>query len=58
MILAGQDRIVHNARTRQYFRAIASHDKTLIEYATASHTLEFEPDPSNYFTDLVDWIRK
>lgn len=56
MLLAGQDRIVDNGRTREYFAQIPSSDKTLIEYYGAAHTLEFEPDPSQYFRDLSGWI--
>jgi acylglycerol lipase len=56
MLLAGQDRIVDNRRTRKFFAQIPSHQKTLIEYHGAGHTLEFEPEPSAYFQDLVRWI--
>lgn len=56
MLLAGQDRIVDNRRTRDYFARFPSHQKTLIEYHGAGHTLEFEPDPSRYFRDLARWI--
>jgi alpha-beta hydrolase superfamily lysophospholipase len=58
LLLAGQDRIVQNRRTRDYFGQIPCHRKTLIEYYGAAHTLEFESDPTHYFTDLVDWIRQ
>jgi alpha-beta hydrolase superfamily lysophospholipase len=58
MMFAGQDRIVDNRRTRQFFARAAGQRKTLIEYPGASHTLEFEPDPTPYFADLVGWIGK
>jgi acylglycerol lipase len=58
LMLAGQDRIVDNRRTRQFFARAAGQHKTLIEYPGAAHTLEFEPDPSTYFSDLTDWIRR
>ncbi len=54
--LAGQDRIVDNCRTRDFFGRLASRKKTLVEYAGAAHTLEFEADPMPYFADLTAWI--
>lgn len=56
LMLAGQDRIVDNRRTRQFFAEVAGRQKTQIEYPGAAHTLEFEPDPMPYFTDLAEWI--
>jgi alpha-beta hydrolase superfamily lysophospholipase len=56
LMLAGQDRIVHNARTLEYFRAIASPDKQVIEYPEGHHTLEFDPDPARYALDLAAWL--
>lgn len=55
MLLAGQDRIVDNRRTRECFARIPSRDKMLIEYHGAAHTLEFEPDPAQYFQTLSQW---
>jgi alpha-beta hydrolase superfamily lysophospholipase len=56
LMLAGQDRIVNNARTLEYFRRLASADKRVIEYPEAHHTLEFEPDRSRYAHDLIAWL--
>jgi alpha-beta hydrolase superfamily lysophospholipase len=56
LMLAGQDRIVDNARTLAYFHSLASTDKQVIEYPEAHHTLEFEPDPTTYARDLIGWI--
>jgi alpha-beta hydrolase superfamily lysophospholipase len=58
MMLAGRDRIVDNSRTRRFFGEAAGQHKTLIEYGGAAHTLEFERDPSTYFTDLTNWLRR
>ena len=58
LILAGQDRIVDNPRTRDYFARFPSRHKMLIEYGNAAHTLEFEPDPTRYFNDLASWIER
>jgi acylglycerol lipase len=56
LMLAGQDRIVDNARTLAYFRRLASPDRRVIEYPEAHHTLEFEPDPARYARDLIGWL--
>lgn len=56
LMLAGQDLIVNNALTLGYFESLASRDRHLIVYPEAHHTLEFEPDPSRYALDLVEWL--
>ncbi|WZO99659.1 alpha/beta fold hydrolase [Isosphaeraceae bacterium EP7] len=56
LMLGGQDRIVDNIQTRAYFDQLASADRKVIEYPEAHHTLEFEPDPDRYMTDLIDWL--
>lgn len=56
LMLAGQDRIVDNDRTRAYFERLASPDRRVIEYPEAHHTLEFEPDPGRYAADLAAWL--
>jgi alpha-beta hydrolase superfamily lysophospholipase len=56
MMLAGQDRIVDNCRTRRFFEKVAGRNKTLIEFGESAHTLEFERDPTTYFADLTDWF--
>jgi alpha-beta hydrolase superfamily lysophospholipase len=56
LMLAGRDRIVDNRRTRAFFARAAGPHKTLIEYPDATHTLEFEADPSRYCADLLQWV--
>jgi alpha-beta hydrolase superfamily lysophospholipase len=56
LMLAGRDTIVDNVRTREFFDQIAATEKQLIEYPDAAHTLEFEADPSTYFSDLAEFI--
>lgn len=58
MVLAGRDRMIKNQRTRRYLTELASQDKTLLEYPSAAHTLEFEPDPTVFFDDLADWVAR
>ncbi len=56
LMLAGRDRIIDNRRVRDFYTRVASENKSLIEYPSAAHTLEFEPDPQPYFNDLANWI--
>jgi alpha-beta hydrolase superfamily lysophospholipase len=56
LMLAEHDRIIDNARTREYFGQMASKDRHLIEYSGAHHTLEFEPEPERYAHDLASWL--
>jgi alpha-beta hydrolase superfamily lysophospholipase len=58
MMLAGRDQIINNSRTRHFYARIPATNKTLFEYASAAHTLEFEPDPQPYFRDLTNWIAR
>jgi len=56
LLLAENDRIIHNARTRSFVERFATPDKQVIEYPGAQHTLEFEPDPERFIADLRQWI--
>ncbi len=58
LLLAGQDRIVDNRRTRRFVERFASLDKEVREYAGAHHTLEFEPDPDAFIGDLQQWLER
>jgi acylglycerol lipase len=56
LMLGGQDRIVDNAKTLDYFEGTGSTSRRVIEYPEGHHTLEFEPDPSRHALDLADWL--
>lgn len=56
LLLAQRDQIIDNNATRRYIGRFPTTDKTVIEYAGAQHTLEFEPDPEPFFRDIADWI--
>jgi acylglycerol lipase len=56
LMLAGQDRIVDNARTLRYFECLAAKNRHVIHYPDAHHTLEFESDPKRYALDLIAWF--
>lgn len=58
LLLASGDPVTDNASTREFVGRIGHPDKTVIEYPDASHTLEFEDDPSHYFEDLTAWCKR
>lgn len=58
LILAELDRIIHNARTREFVERFVTTDKTVIEIAGGHHTLEFEPDPMIYLAEVVRWLHR
>jgi len=55
LCLAARDRITDNEATRRLVYSMAARKRVRL-YPEAHHTLEFEPDPSAYFADLVAWI--
>jgi alpha-beta hydrolase superfamily lysophospholipase len=57
-LLAEHDRIIDNAATRRYIENLPSKDKQMIEYPATHHTLEFEPDPKYFVSDLRQWLDK
>jgi len=56
LLLAGQDRIIDNRRVRRFFEATRCAENQVVEYLQATHTLDFEPDPTQYLTDLRGWL--
>lgn len=56
LMLADEDRIVNNAMTLADFERFGSEDRRVIAYPDAHHTLEFEPDPTRYAADLIEWL--
>ena len=56
VFLAGQDRIIDNARTKDFVRRLRWPERSIIEYPDAHHTLEFETQPQPYYSDLVEWL--
>lgn len=57
-MLAGNDRIVNNARIRQRISQWPVSDVSLIEYAGAEHTLEFCKEREAFFQDLTHWLNR
>jgi alpha-beta hydrolase superfamily lysophospholipase len=58
LLLAEQDRIIHNTKTRAFVERFATPDKQVLEYPGAHHTLEFEIDPERYIGDVLHWLEK
>jgi alpha-beta hydrolase superfamily lysophospholipase len=58
MLLAEQDRIIHNAKARAFVSRFATPDKEVLEYPGAHHTLEFEPEPERFIGDVLNWLEK
>jgi alpha-beta hydrolase superfamily lysophospholipase len=58
LMLAGDDPITDNQSTRSFVARMGSSDQTVIEFPHASHTLEFEDDPSDYFCELTSWCTR
>lgn len=56
MLLAGRDDIVDNVANRQSLARMAAAKTELIEYPTACHTLEFEPDSHPFIADVLRWL--
>ncbi len=56
LMLGSEDRIIDNAKTRDAFERIPAANRRILEYPGAHHTLEFEPDPTMYASDLVTWL--
>jgi len=57
-MLAGKDRIINNTQTEEFFSRIACPHKKIILYPDAAHSLEFEPNRKEIFTDLIDWLHQ
>lgn len=56
LLLAEQDRIINNLKTRTFVSRFATPDKEIVEYPGAHHTLEFEPNPELWWVDLARWL--
>jgi len=57
LMLAGEERIIDNEKTRQFVTALPWRNCRITTYDAARHSLEFEGDPEDYFGDLTAFIR-
>lgn len=58
LMLGGMDLIIRNDQVRQFVTNYFGPHPTIVEYATAAHTLEFEDEPVDYLADLADWCHQ
>lgn len=56
LMLAGRDQIIDNDATKIWVAQLGTGNVTLQEYSDAQHTLEFEPQPDRFVTDLRSWL--
>ena len=56
LMLAGQDRIIDNSRTRALTASFGCRHLTMIVYPQARHTLEFEQKRDRHIDDLIEWL--
>jgi alpha-beta hydrolase superfamily lysophospholipase len=56
LMLAGHDRIIDNAATRQFVERITPAGPKVVEFPDAHHTLEFEPGQP-FLEDLLTWLK-
>ena len=57
-LLAGDDKIVIQEKTREIFNGLTVKDKTLIEYPGMYHSLSIELGKEKVFEDLLQWVDK
>jgi alpha-beta hydrolase superfamily lysophospholipase len=58
LVLQGEgDAMMDVAKTREWFSTLDVEDKTYRSYPGAGHTLDFEPDRTQYVDDLLTWLR-
>jgi alpha-beta hydrolase superfamily lysophospholipase len=56
LMLVGYDRIIDNAKTKEFFVEFGTRERTVREYPDAHHTLEFEPEEHRWLADMTTWI--
>ncbi|MEZ6049068.1 MAG: alpha/beta fold hydrolase [Planctomycetaceae bacterium] len=58
LLLAGRDQIIDNKQTETLFRRFPNQRNELRVYEEGAHTLEFEPNREQIFSDLIDWLQR
>jgi alpha-beta hydrolase superfamily lysophospholipase len=57
LVLQGEeDAMMDVPKTRAWFSGLVADDATYIGYPGAGHTLDFEPDPRQYRSDMLAWL--
>ncbi len=58
LVLAGEDRIIDNSKTKLLVDSFSTREVTTVCYPGAQHTLEFESVRDQFVGDLVGWLRQ
>jgi lysophospholipase len=57
LVLQGEDDLMMDVpKTREWFSRLSVEDKTYRSYPGAGHTLDFEPDRTQYLDDMLGWL--
>ncbi|MSR31673.1 MAG: alpha/beta fold hydrolase [Gemmataceae bacterium] len=56
LLLAEKDRIIDNEKTKRFVKKFAPESLQTQLYSGASHTLEFEPEPRQFLSDILGWL--
>jgi lysophospholipase len=57
LVLQGEDDAMMDVpKTRDWFAQLSVADKTYLAYSGAGHTLDFEPDRTQYLADMLGWL--
>jgi acylglycerol lipase len=57
LLLQGEaDKMIDVPKTRRWFARLGAEDKTYRAYPGAGHTLDFEPDRTQYLADVLGWL--
>jgi acylglycerol lipase len=56
LMLAGNDQLIDNQATLTLVSKLRYSQLTIRHWAGATHTLEFEPNREQIFTELIDWL--
>jgi len=57
LVLQGEaDAMMDVPKTREWFSRLGVDDKTFVVYPGAGHTLDFEPDRTQYLDDMLAWL--
>jgi len=58
LLMAGDDKVVNNAKLHDWFREESVEDKTLKVYQGSCHSLEFEEEAKDMIDDITNWINE
>ncbi len=56
MLLAGEERIIDNERSRELVRSLNWPHTSMSTYERSRHTLEFGPQQEEFLKDLIAWV--